>query len=357
MQPTNRILIVDDHITNVMGLEELLGDDYQLATAMSGEEALDMAPTFRPDLILLDIMMPGIDGYETCKQLRTLSELRYSKVLMVSAKAMAAERLQSYEAGADDYVTKPFNLDELKAKIRVYLRLKSLEEVDQLKSDILSLLQHETRTPLNGIMGPAELLREDLDMAANERADLLDTVLLSASRLHTLLDKVAALGAMRGGTYQWQRVSTDLVGVVRSAVCAAAPKAAANQVEIVCELSEVPWLSLDTGRVKDVISALLENAIRFSPVGGQVVIGVRHDEDYASITVSDQGVGIAPDLLPRVFDEFLSGNIRHHAEGQGLSLAVARQVVLAHNGMIRVESTPGTETTFTMQLPMVSSVD
>lgn len=255
-----------------MGLEELLRDDYQLATAMSGEEALDVAPVFCPDLILLDIMMPGIDGYETCQQLRTLSKLRYTKILMVSAKAMATERLQGYESGADDYVTKPFNLDELKAKIRVCLRLKSLEEVEQLKSDMLTLLQHETRTPLNGIIGPAELLREDMEMAAEERAELLDTVLSSAAQLHTLLDKVVALGAMKGGTYQWQRVPSDLGEVVRWAVCKAAPGAAFRQVQIEQELSDLPPISLDAERVEEVLRALLENAIRFSPIGGRVVI-------------------------------------------------------------------------------------
>lgn len=357
MQSAKRILIVDDHITNVVGLEELLGEDYELATAMSGEEALEMAPAFRPDLILLDIMMPGIDGYETCQRLRAMSELRYAKVLMVSAKAMAAERVQGYEAGADDYVTKPFNLDELKAKIRVCLRLKSLEEVDKLKTDMLSLLQHETHTPLNGIIGSAGILRDDLDMAAEERAELLDTVLLSAAQLHTLLDKVMVLGAMKGGTYQWHRVPANLGEMVRSAVCAVAPSAAESQVQIEQDLSEMPPTLLDAGRVEEVIRELLKNAIRFSPAGGQVVASVRHDETHAYVTVSDHGVGITPELLPKVFDEFSSLNVIHHAEGQGLSLAIARQVAIAHNGTIRVESTLGTETTFTMQLPIVCPVE
>ena len=105
----NRILLVDDNPTNLAILEEMLEDEFDLATSTSGEEALALATEFEPALILLDVMMPGIDGYETCRRLRSHAELRNTKVIMVSAKAMVSERLQGYEVGADDYVTKPFD--------------------------------------------------------------------------------------------------------------------------------------------------------------------------------------------------------------------------------------------------------
>jgi CheY-like chemotaxis protein len=146
MQRQDRILIVDNNPVNVAILEEMLGEGCHLATAASGEEALALTSDFRPDLILLDIMMPGIDGYETCRRIRATPALRHTKIIMVSAKALVAERLQEYEAGADDYVTKPFEEEELLAKVRVYLRLKSIEEVDQLKYDIL---HHSARSGTN----------------------------------------------------------------------------------------------------------------------------------------------------------------------------------------------------------------
>ena len=128
MSQLSRLLIVDDHPTNIFCLKELLEDDYQLTTAMSGEEALALAPVCRPDLVLLDVMMPGIDGYETCRRLRALPELHHTKILMVSARAMLQERMQGYEAGADDYIVKPFEEEELLAKIRVYVRLTPIDE-------------------------------------------------------------------------------------------------------------------------------------------------------------------------------------------------------------------------------------
>ena len=133
MQPRSRILIVDDNPHNIFIMQETLSDAYHLAIATSGEEALAIAPDFYPHLILLDVMMPEMDGYETCHRLRAHPAMQSVKILMVSAKAMKAERLRGYEAGADDYITKPFEVEELLAKVRVYLRLKAL--VEPISSD------------------------------------------------------------------------------------------------------------------------------------------------------------------------------------------------------------------------------
>jgi diguanylate cyclase (GGDEF)-like protein len=131
MSTPPRILIVDDNETNLDILEELLGDDYELSRATSGEECLEVADKCLPDLVLLDIMMPGIDGYETCRRLRATRNLEHTKVIMLSAKTRLDERLAGYEAGGDDYLPKPFDSDELLSKVRVFLRLKTAEESTQ----------------------------------------------------------------------------------------------------------------------------------------------------------------------------------------------------------------------------------
>ncbi len=351
MQRHNRILIVDDHPTNVAILEEILGDDYPLQTATCGEEALAIAPDFQPALILLDIMMPGMGGYETCRRLRAHPTLRHAKIIMVSAKALVSERLQGYEAGADDYITKPFDGDELVAKVRVYLRLKSLEEVAQLTSNVLTLLSHETRTPLNGILPPLQMLREEQDMAPEERQMWLDVAYESATSLHRLVEKVCTLSAMRADQWDFQYTRADLCAVIREAVGNVVTDAEAHAVTIIPELPTAAIIRMDPLQIHQVVTVLLENAMRFSAQGGRVVVRAMRANGHVCFTVTDQGTGIAPDALPRVFEVFVPIDIAHHTRGHGLSLAIARQIVRAHDGTIEVESTPGVETTFTVRLP------
>lgn len=354
MAAHDRILIVDDHPNNVDVLEDILGDDYALATASSGEAALTVAQTFRPALILLDIMMPGIDGYETCQRLRALPALRHTKIVMVSAKAMVSERLRGYDAGADDYITKPFDLDELQAKVRVYLRLKSLEEVDQLKSDVLALLSHETATPLNGILGPLQLLRETPEMDEAERSEFLDMLYASATRLHMLYTKVCTLSMFLAGQAAVRPDAADLGEIVQQIVGAVMPRAAASNVQIDVTLPEDAVTRLDRPQMQQVVMALLDNAVRVSPAAGRVTVDLRQDTARLCLRVTDQGPGMAPEFLPWVFEPFAQPDCRHHTEGHGLSLAIAQQVVEAHEGTIEVASTLGEGTTFTVWVPMVA---
>src|SRR5712691_2859157 len=280
MHPPSRILIVDDHPINIAILEELLGETYQLAVATSGEEALDIAVAFHPALILLDIMMPGINGYETCRRLRAIPALSTCKIIMVSAKAMVSERLHGYEAGADDYVTKPFDAQEFLAKVRVYLQLKSIEEVDQLKSNVLALLNHEMRTPLHGIIAPLQLLATEGDMAAEERQMLLEMASASAARLQRLCEKVVTLSAMHSGQWNVQLATVDLREVVHNAVGAMAAEAAGRRVTIAHDLPEATITRCDLQQMREVVITLLENAIRFSPVEGQVSVQVARDDAH-----------------------------------------------------------------------------
>jgi two-component system sensor histidine kinase BaeS len=144
---------------------------------------------------------------------------------------------------------------------------------------------------------------------------------------------------------------TDLCAVVREVVSNATTDATEPAVTITLELPATAITRADPLQIHYVITALLENAVHFSPPGGQVGIRVGHTDDGVCLTVTDQGPGIAPDVLPRVFEAFTSTDIAHHTAGHGLSLAIARQIILAHQGTIEIESPPGVGTTFTMQLP------
>jgi signal transduction histidine kinase len=352
MAQSDKILLVDDNPINIDLLKMLLGNDYMLATANSGEEALQVTQTFRPDLILLDIMMPGIDGYATCRQLRSMYPSHHIKIIMVSAKSMVPDRLQGYAAGADDYVTKPFNNRELLAKIRVYLQLKSLQEIDHLKTDVLTLLSHETNTPLNGILGSLQLLRETPEMEASERNELIEMAYCSATCLHTLYNKVCTLSALRAGNSSFTYASADVKKMIQNAITTMAPVATAREVQITLTCPEAAVAELDSQRIHEVVTALLDNAIKVSPADSQIDVRVLQEDAHLCISVTDQGPGIADDFVSHVFKPFARNDLRHHTTGHGLSLAIAKQIVEAHKGTIEAESVPDHGCTFTVRLPV-----
>jgi signal transduction histidine kinase len=349
MANSPRILGVDDNPRNLAILRKSLNHDFDLVTAASGEEALEIAPRVCPDLILLDIMMPGIDGYETCRRLRALPKVSGTKIIMVSAKGMTSERLEGYAAGADDYVVKPFDQDELLAKVRVYLRLKSIEEVDRLKSDLLDLLSHETGTPLTGIFGALGLLR-DTPALTSEQAELIDVADSSAQRLYALVKRVCLITQLKAGSQAVTQDPEDLRSLAATAVDDARATAERAGVTLALEPGGAVSVVGDSQLLGWVIDALLDNAIRLSPRGGVVTIRVWADGSHSSLSVSDHGPGIEAELLPRVFDEFVVADIKHHKKGSGLSLATARLIAEQHNGALCVESEVGNGATFRLDL-------
>ena len=353
MHPRNKILAVDDDSVDITTIEKLLGEDYELKTASTGEEALEIAADFRPDIILLDNMMPGLDGGQVCRQIRADSGLRHTKIIMLSGKSMVSERIEAYEAGADDYVTKPFNEEELLAKIRVYLRLKSVEEMDQFKTDVLTLLSHEARTPLNSLIAPAEMLMSEEEVDADEKKLLIEMVHSAAGRLHRFFENVMLLSSLKSGNWQFNPEPADLCEVVHEAVCEVSTKAAERKIKFEEKFDAGPAIFLDSAAIKRVITAILDNAIRFSPSEGSVDVCVSGDNESVSVSVTDRGQGIEPDYLPYVFEELSDPDVDHHSKGQGLSLAIARQIVQQHNGTLSAESIKGSGSIFTVRLPVM----
>jgi signal transduction histidine kinase len=352
MSVREKILIVDDNPTNIEILQEYLQDDYELEIAYSGEEALAKAAVFQPAIMLLDIMMPGMDGYETCRRIRASPELAHIKIIILSVKAMLSERLEGYTAGADDYITKPFEEEELLAKVRVYLRLKSVEEMNELNGNLLALLSHETRTPLTSILMPVEMLMTNAEMETEQRVTLLRIIYDSTKSLQRLFDKIFLLNTLKTGTAHLQFAPTDLCALARAAADSLAAQAAARDIRIERQGVDALPATLDGPRIQQVLEAVLDNAVRFSPAGGQVVVHVAQDGDQAVVQVTDHGAGIAPHFLPQLFKEFTCTDVDHHSGGHGLSLAIARQVLRYHGGSIAAASDPGTGTVFTVRLPL-----
>ena len=354
MSLKSKILIVDDNPTNVAIMEEIL-EEHELESVLSGEEALDIVADFKPDLILLDIMMPGINGYEVCEILRRDSVVGKCKIIMVSAKAMVSERLKGYEVGADDYITKPFEEDELVAKVQVYLRLKRVEDLDILKTDFLRLLCLNTVSPLSSIISPLKAIIDHRDMPNHEKQNKIEMGYGNAVNLQRLFEKVVLLSSIKSGSFTFDLRPQNLCDIIREAIIEIQDKAIEQNISIREVLPACAKSMVDRKRFKMILLSLLDNAVRFSPMDGRVIVEVSHVDGQYFLTIIDQGKGMNQDTLESLFQEFTYMELdRTNAQWRGLSLVLAQQVISGHHGTMEIESEKGSGTIITIGIPKAS---
>lgn len=372
-----RILAVDDDPTNLEILEELFCDDYDLTLASSGEEALRAVVDHVPDIVLLDVMMPGIDGYETCRRLRALPGGRSAKVLLVSARAMPEDCIRGYEAGADDYVCKPFVHEELQAKVRVFQRLCSVEELlverteaneklrealvaakaaTAAKTTFLANVSHELRTPLAGVLGFAEVLRGRV--AEGEDAELIDTILSSGKHLLYILNDLLDVARAESGEVQFEFVRFSPMEVVYDVVRLLAATAAEKGIELSTRIVErVPAsIAADLVRLRQALLNLVGNAVKFTEVGSVEVV-VRLGEEIDGMPrllfdVVDTGPGMEAEQLREIFKPFTQADasITRTYGGTGLGLTISKGLAMALGGDVTVSSVPGEGCAFSLSI-------
>ena len=349
MSKINKILIVDDNEDNVEILEDLLEEEGVIETAFSGEECLEKVSDFCPDIILLDNMMPGMDGYETCKRLRADIKHQYCKIIMVSAKSMLEDRLKGYEMGVDDYVSKPFNKDELRAKVRVYLKLKSVEELNSIKSDILLLLSHEINTPLNAINGFSSILLNagDLDEKYKVYAQYIST---AGERLQRLVQKSLMLSGLQGNSLGLEKTSQLLSPIIGEVVEDLKELAEKKNVTVTVINNFEEELLLQKDLMGSALKNVIENAINFTLKDTEIKIEINKENETCVIKVIDQGEGIKADNIENIFDLFMVTDVQHHQEGHGLGLPIARNILHRLGGTLTAQNNPEKGATFTFQL-------
>lgn len=406
-----RVLVVDDLAEIRDLLQAYLEDEgYDVLTAKDGQEALAAVAAHPPDLILLDVMMPGTDGYEVCRRLKSDEKTAFIPIVMLTALQELEHRLQGIEVGADEYLTKPFRRMELLTRVRSLLRVKALHdqvaaynrlleqkvaertaaleqalndlrEMDRLKSEFLSNISHELRTPLTPVMGylPA-LLREEFGALTPEQRRVLAHVSESVDRLHRLIDDLLTFMHWESGEEAALRVQpVAVVAVVEVAAAKVSAMAQEKGVQVMRTVpADLPQVQVDVTAIGRALSHLLDNAVKFTPKGGQVTITARLVEwssgqvvdssqpvdqsttrpidtkKWVELAVQDTGVGISPEAIPKIFDRFYqvdSSTTRQHG-GTGLGLAIVKFILDAHGAHISVESLPGTGTTFSIRLPV-----
>jgi two-component system sensor histidine kinase/response regulator len=344
-----KILIVDDDRLNIRVLGGILkSDGYVLAEADSGERALEVYSSFRPDLVLLDVIMPGIDGFETCRRLKREHGDKSAPVIFITAKNETDDVVEGLGAGGVDYLPKPFKPKEVLARIRSHLQNQILSEqrkmlVEQLskanaaKNRFLGMAAHDLRNPLASIRGIAEFMREGaVGPLTPEQIELVDTI--HAGELKLSLE-----------IYNFGDLIAKSVSMINR-------EAVKKKTHVTFEAPPEPVkLTIDPAKMRQVVDNLVSNAVKYSPPGSTIRTFVTPNpaNRTCSFSVRDQGPGIPDDERDKLFKDFsrLSSKPTGGEKSTGLGLAICRKIVEAHHGNIVVENLPERGCEFRVTIP------
>lgn len=374
-QPTP-ILVVDDDQRNVRLMESILrSNGYVVSKAFDGEEALRLVDTEKPDLVLLDVMMPKMSGFEVCQRLKGRYETRLLPIIMVTALNALEDKVQALEIGADDFLSKPINKVELLAKVRATLRVKSLQdEVERhkhqleernqelvrmqgFKESMTQMVVHDLKNPLAGIMGNIQLVQlQRTQMTEARLSELLSRTQESSRQLMRMILNILDIGKLEEQKMPIHLEPVSLHDVVQENVADLTSLSARDRIRVENRVSkDLSMVLADRELVGRIIANLLNNAFKHTPSGGQIVVEASQDGDDLVLTVEDTGEGIPEDLLPYIFEKFVAGDSmsgRRKMYDSGLGLTFCKLAVQSHRGRIWVKSQAGKGTTVFVALPL-----
>jgi signal transduction histidine kinase len=362
-----RLLVVDDNADMRGYLCRLLGDRWQVEAASDGAVALERVHEIGPDLIIADVMMPGVDGFALLRALREDAGTAEIPVMLLTARAGEESSAEGLRAGADDYVIKPFSARELLARVEARLaqaRVRAAERharevaerANRARDEFFATLSHELRTPLMAVLAWAGLLRgHRLD--SQEAAEAVDLIERNARIQRRLVDDLLDVSRIVTDRLRIEsRPIPSLEPVIDMVVESFRPVALAKGIILEAVLdSDAGTVRGDAERLQQVVWNLLSNAIRFTPAGGRIEIRYARSTADVELSVRDSGRGIGPDALPHLFERYWQGRDGPQpAQGLGLGLAIARRIVELHSGSIAAASQgEGFGATFTVRLPVV----
>lgn len=352
---SDKILVVDDSPDNIFLIKSILEEEgYTVSTAENGALAIAQVETSACDLVLLDLMMPGMDGYEVTRRVRSNTQLPYIPILLITAHD-APNVAQGLDLGADDFIRKPVTVDELLARVRSLLRLKhSIDERDEIarqREDFVSRLTHDLRTPLvaadrilmlfgQGALGNLSAQMEEvITIMARSNTNLLAMV-------NTLLEVYRFEAGRKTLAFQPINLRSLLEEVAGELRPLAEAKSLCINLDLTEELTSMIGDRLELHRL---FTNLLGNAIKFTDIGS-ITIRLTSQAEIVTIEIADTGSGIPPQEQTTLFERFRQGS--HKSSGSGLGLYLSRRIVEAHEGTIRVNSEFGKGSVFIVNLPM-----
>lgn len=364
MSERETILIVDDNPVNLQLLFDFLkASGYRVLVAQDGESALEQAAEAQPDLVLMDVLLPGMNGFDACRALHHQESTAGVPVIFLTALSRTEDKIEGFQAGGVDYLTKPLQFEEVLARIRVHLELrrlrdelawrnKELEEHDRQRERLLSIIAHDLRSPMGTFVNAAR----DLGRLPPDDPDYQDVVSAlgeRAERMSRLLDTLLEWGRLIMGVGEGPDGPTRLGGIVDDVIAYASEPADRKEIAIRREVPDDLAVRQNAAALQTVLLNLVSNAIKFTPPAGEVGIRAAKADAKVEIEVWDTGVGMTHEDIEHVFGSEKRLRRRGTAgeQGTGLGLILARDLVRQMHGTLTVRSEPDRGSTFTVTVP------
>ncbi len=362
---SSTVLIVDDIPENLQVLGNvLLTHGLDVGFAVNGMQAIEAIEFNKPDIVLLDIMMPGMDGYEVCRILKSNPETADIPIIFLTAKNQTEDLVEAFNIGAVDFVTKPFNPSELLARVFTHLEIKKSRDIIRLQNEELQLLNaskdkffsiisHDLKGPFTGLLGLTGLILQDKgSFDFEEVIDIVYKLDQSLKKQYSLIEDLL----------QWARIQTDRIEInknrfnvkhlVNEVIMILKNNAEEKNIQIVNKLEDDYFAYADRFMYQSVLHNLISNAIKFSFHGSQIIVSIEEKDEYLYLTIKDFGVGIKPENISKIFriDTHFTTLGTNNEKGTGLGLILVKEMVERNGGTIIVESELNKGTSFTFSI-------
>lgn len=361
------VLVVEDERINAVIIQRLLArEQYRVTLCGSAEEALEAIAGDPPDVILLDVVLPGMTGIEACRKLQANPVTAAIPVVFLTALTGAEEVAEAFEAGGTDYIPKPFRPPETLARIRTQLRLRQLrkaqervirelEAANEARNKFLGMAAHDLRSPLSGIRGLAEMLEEgDIGPVTDEQRETAAQIARAARSMLGLINDLLDLATVQAGVFRLVPTEQDPRQLVERTVFLNGAAARRKGITLVPDTHQAPavW-RYDADRLQQVMDNLISNAIKYSPTGTTVSLEVKEEQGGLEVTVEDEGSGVPESERDQLFRDYGRTSVRPTGGEQstGLGLAICARIVAAHSGKIGFRGRAGGGSVFWFRLP------
>jgi signal transduction histidine kinase len=361
------ILVVDDVPMNINVLFDALElSGYKVLVANNGESALERAQFSVPDLVLLDIMMPGLNGFETLERMKQIPELKEIPVIFMTALTETVEKVKGFQLGAVDYITKPFQVEEVLMRVKAHLTIKKqkeelrrlndqLESINASKDKLFSIISHDLRNVFMYVPQMAKIIKEQhMEMDREEIGNIADQCYQDSRTTQSLFENLLHWSRLQRNLVAYEPKEILLQELCKKSCALFESRAASKKINLFCNISDSIRVVVDENMLYTVLRNLLSNAVKFTPENGTVTVGSNAaGNGMIEVFVSDTGVGIKKEDLEKLFrtDVHITKPGTGNEKGTGLGLILCKEFVEKNKGSISVESKENEGTRFTFSLP------